>query len=408
MNWSRTISKDLARVASAMMDRRNTMQMNRCRLARWLRVVVMCCCAGIGGLAHGEHAYAPAGTVPGAENQLRQLKQALMTLAMDQKAHIAASGWTDPDGALTEDLLVFSGLEVEKLRPIVRRNRFGVETTELVYAAATPDKTCGTSPARQQRLGLTVTIHRHSQADDDNMARAAATLLQQHMHAEVAQNSMTNVAALLTSQPKQSSGMSTYLRYMTAVPESSQDLNLELRVRTTDRKPLLHRYGLLQRARSSKSLQVQLRLVAQGAVVLALQTGVLLPSNRQSAMDQLAWLELPQATQQRLVDWLDAALPDVARAVNCHGESGLAIAANANEITLLGGRDAGVYQGQRMAILPNSRRLRTRGLEQSLSVVGVAEVTRVGPRSATLTMYAGPGQSDIADMMALPMAAFAP
>ena len=61
-----------------------------------------------------------------------------------------------------------------------------------------------------------------------------------------------------------------------------------------------------------------------------------------------------------------------------------------------------------MAILPTSRRLRARGLEQALRVVGLAEVTRVGPRSATLTMYAGPGQSDTADMMAVPMAAFAP
>ena len=85
MNWSRTISKDLARVASAMVDRRNAMEMNRCRLARWLKMVMMCCCAGIGGLAHGEHAYAPTGTAPGAEHQLRQLKQALMTLAMDQR-----------------------------------------------------------------------------------------------------------------------------------------------------------------------------------------------------------------------------------------------------------------------------------------------------------------------------------
>jgi hypothetical protein len=80
-------------------------------------------------------------------------------------------------------------------------------------------------------------------------------------------------------------------------------------------------------------------------VVLALQTDVLLPSSRQSANDQLAWLTLPQVTKQSLVDWLDEVLPDVAQAVNCYGESGLAIAASASEMTLLGGRDAGVYQG---------------------------------------------------------------
>jgi len=391
-----------------MFDRRKSTQRKPRRLSLLLQAIAMCCCIGIGGWAHGENDSASTGVVQGAEDQLRQLKQALLTLAVDEKARIAASGWTDRDGALNEDLMVFSGLELERLRPTVRRNRFGVETTELVYAAATQDEICGASLARRQRLGFSVTIHRHGQAAGENMARAAASLMQRHIHAEVARSSLSNVAVLLNAQAEQSSGMSTYLRYMTAAPESSQDLNLEIRLRTADRKPLLHRYGLLERVRSSKSLEVQLLLMAQGAAVLTLQTEVPLPSNRQSVKDQLAWLELPQSTKQSLVEWLDAALPDVARAVNCHGESGLAIAANASEITLLGGRDAGVYQGQRMAILPTSRRLRARGLEQSLSVVGLAEVTRVGPRSATLTMYAGPGQSDTADMMAVPMAAFAP
>ena len=77
------------------------------------------------------------------ETQLRQLKQALLTLAMDNRARVAASGWTDRNGALSEDLMVFSGLELEKLRPIVRRNRFGVESTQLVYAANTSENTCG-------------------------------------------------------------------------------------------------------------------------------------------------------------------------------------------------------------------------------------------------------------------------
>ena len=287
----------------------------------------------------------------------------------------------------------------------MRRNRFGVETTELVYAAETPDESCGMSLARQQRLGLRVMFHRHGQADRENMARAAAKLMQQHIQAAFVQSHLNN-AALVISPAEGSSDMSAYMRHMTAAPAGLQDLTLEVRVRTNDRKPLLHRYGLVERVRSTKSLEVQLNLMAQGALVLSLQTDVLLPSTKQSAKDQLAWLELPQLTRQRLVDWLDAALPDVAQAVKCHGETGLAIAANASEITLLGGRDAGVFQGQRMAILPTSRRLRTRGLEQSLSVVGLAEVTQVGPRSATLTLYAGPGRGDMTDMMAVPMAAF--
>ena len=390
-----------------MSDRRYSNQRNAWRL------LALCCCTGIASLGYGESSQGLSGAAPstdraGVETQLRQLKQALLTLAMDNRARIAASGWTDRNGALSEDLMVFSGLELEKLRPIVRRNRFGVESTQLVYAANTSGNTCGTTPTRLQRLGLSIAIERQSQTANENMARAAAQVLHQHIHAEVAQNKLDHVASLFTTQPLGSQGMSTYLRYMTASPVNTQDLQLDLQVRIADLKPLEHRLGLRERVRWNKSLEVELNLMARGAAVLSLRTDVPLPSSRQSANSQLAWLELPQASKRDLMDWLDEVLPQVARAVNCHGESGLTIAANANEVTLLGGLDAGVYPGQRMAILPSSRRLSIRGLEQSLSVVGLAEVTSVGPRSATLSMYAGPDLRDIADMIAVPMAAFAP
>ena len=285
------------------------------------RALVMCCCVGIAIAGYGESAYRSNNLVQsadngGAEHQLRQLKQALMALAMEQKARVAASGWTDQNGALTEDLMVFSGLALEKLRPIVRRNRFGVETTELVYAAKVSDETCGAASIRMQRLGLTVAVEREGPADGENMARAAASLLHQHIHAEVAQGNLSNVGAVLTTQPAHSSRKSTYLRYMTASPASSQDLNLDLQVRTAERKPLLHRYGVMERVRPNKTLEVRLNLISQGAVVLALQSDVLLPSSRQSANDQLAWLTLPQVTKQGLVGWLDEVLPDIAQAVN--------------------------------------------------------------------------------------------
>jgi hypothetical protein len=173
-----------------------------------LRALVMCCCVGIASVGYGESAYRPNNPAQsadkrGVENQLRQLKQALMTLAMDQKARVAASGWTDRNGALNEDLMVFSSLVLEKLRPIVRRNRFGVETTELVYAAEASDEPCGTAPIRMQRLGLSVTVERQGLPDGENMARAAASLLQQRIHAEVAQSNLSNVGAVLTIQPTQ-------------------------------------------------------------------------------------------------------------------------------------------------------------------------------------------------------------
>ena len=150
----------------------------------------------------------------------------------------------------------------------------------------------------------------------------------------------------------------------------------------------------------NKLLEVELNLLARGTSFVV-EDRCAVAVQQTIGNDQLAWLELPQATKRGLVGWLDEALRRPS--VNCHGESGLAIAANANELSVVVGMP--VYPGQRM--LPSSRRLSIRGLEQS-SVVGLAEVTSVGPRRATLTMYAGPGHRDIADMIAVPMAAFAP
>jgi len=90
----------------------------------------------------------------------------------------------------------------------------------------------------------------------------------------------------------------------------------------------------------------------------------------------------------------------------CHGQTAILLTASAAQMTLQGGTDIGIYPGQRMAILPTSHRFRSRGLQSSLAVIGLAEVTQVGPHSAMLNVYAGPPPEDAAGMMALPISSF--
>ena len=235
------------------------------------------------------------------------------------------------------------------------------------------------TPTRLQRLGLSIAIERQSQTANENMASCSSGCC---INTYTQKLRKTNWTMLPRSSPFSllgSQGMSTYLRYMTASPVNTQDSQLDLQVRIADLKPLEHRSRFCERVRWNKSLEVELNLMARGAAVLSLRTDVPLPSSRQLANSQLAWLELPQASKRDLMDWPDEVLPQVARAVNCHGESGLTIAANANEVTLLGGLDAGVYPGQRMAILPSSRRLSIRGLEQSFrALLGWQKSHRLG------------------------------
>ena len=165
---------------------------------------------------------------------------------------------------------------------------------------------------------------------------------------------------------------------------------------------------LWRRVRSNKSLQVQSSLLAQGAVVLSSQIRccVAVKQTTGEGSAGVAGAAAVSASTLSQIGWMRR-YRDVAQAVNCHGESGLAIAAHASEITFCSVVETlGSFEASEWRSCSTSRRLRTRGLEQSLSVVGLAEVTQVGPRSATLTPYAGPGQGDMTDMMAVPMAAF--
>jgi hypothetical protein len=157
--------------------------------------------------------------------------------------------------------------------------------------------------------------------------------------------------------------------------------------------------------RSGKTLNLQLSLVAHDGAVFSQEHSVLLDSSRQLRVNQLAWLELPEAARKDLAIWIQSAMVELNQAVVCHAKSALALGMERGQITLVGGRDAGIYVGQRMAILPKGTTLRVRGLQQSLGVVGLAEVVRVGPRTSSLEVYAGPRHTDLADMTAIPVSA---
>ena len=52
-----------------------------------------------------------------SDEQLAILKQSVLDYAMERNASVAAASWTDNDGALKEEVMMFSNLQLEKLRP---------------------------------------------------------------------------------------------------------------------------------------------------------------------------------------------------------------------------------------------------------------------------------------------------
>ena len=375
----------------------------------------------IAGLRQSSLLNAGDGLVQGdSQEQLRQLKQAFLTLAMEREARVAASGWTNSDGAMGEDVMVFSDVQLERLRPTLRRDRFGREVAELVYASsptsdsnkdAAENAACVAQPLRPQRLSLKVVVDTSGSAQTTNMARSAAMLLRDQIKTAFDEDRLAGVSTLrvdpVRSADSAGARQSAYHRYMTEGPRSTADMELRLRVSARERQPTLQRVGLWGSARPGMRVQVVAELIAAQGSVLPLQTSVILGSTRQSSQDQLAWLTLTKSAHQTLALWLDEALVEIGAGIGCHGESALTLAMEANQLTLNGGLDAGVYSGQRLAILPTSRHLNSRGLESAMGVVSLARVVRVTPRSATLEVYAGAAELNASQMMAIPMATLA-
>ena len=369
------------------------------------------------GLRQSSLLNAGEGLVEGdSQEQLRQLKQAFLALAMEREARVAASGWTNSDGAMGEDVMVFSDVQLERLRPTLRRDRFGREVAELVYASgtaedATENAACVAQPLRPQRLSLKVAVDTSGSAQTANMARSAATLLRDQIKAAYDEDRLAGVSTLITGPVRSGNSAGTrqsaYHRYMTEGPRSTADMELRLRVSAQESQPTLQRVGLWRAARSGMRVQVEADLITAQGSVLPLETSILVGSTRQSSQDQLAWLTLPKSAHQTLAQWLDEALVEIGAGIGCHGETALTLAMNAEQLTLNGGFDAGIYRGQRLAILPTSRHLNARGLESAMGVVSLARVVRVTPRNATLEVYAGAADLNASQMMAIPMAALA-
>ena len=75
----------------------------------------------------------------------------------------------------------------------------------------------------------------------------------------------------------------------------------------------------------------------------------------------------------------------------------------AGDGSIVGGRDIGLFKGQRFLIAPKEDRLALEGLEKGLNMVSLAEVVSVYENSAVISVYAGASGLNYSDMLAIPL-----
>ena len=348
-----------------------------------------------------------------SEEQLAILKQSVLDYAMDRNASIAAASWTDNDGALNEEVMMFSNLQLEKLRPQPYINRFGLKGTRLVESDTAnsidgaAEQSCSRPGARRQRLKLIVAPGESADTSVLNLIRDGARLIREDFK-QAARFGALQDATMIESKIMGASAGADYLQYMVLGEAVTTDLEVMIRLSGRPEKKILERFRITKSSRGPIRLNVE--IIAQSSLgVQFRQSGsILVKSDAADKRAQKAWLGLPKAAATELAQWSAQAVTALGANIRCDTGSTIVIAHKTDGGLLMAGKDVGLFYGQKFLIMPSSALVQRQGLERALSSIGLAQITRLNNHTASIDVYAGPEPRSYNSMIAIPLAALAP
>jgi hypothetical protein len=348
-----------------------------------------------------------------SDEQLAILKQSVLDYAMERNASVAAASWTDNDGALNEEVMMFSNLQLEKLRPQPYINRFGLKGTRLVESDSAglegDEQSCSRPGARRQRLRLILQLE-PGQSEDVSvlnlMSDSARLIKQDFMRA--ARFGALQDATIIEPEVTGSSAGADYLQYMVLGEEVTSDLEVTIRISGRAEAKLLDRFWVTKSSRGPIRLEVE--IIAQSNLgVQFSQTGsILVKSDEADKKAQKAWLRLSKSAVEELAQWSSDAITALGASIRCDTGSAIPIAHRPDGGLLMAGRDVGLFFGQKFLIMPSSALAQRQGLERALSAIGLAQITQLNNHTASIAVYAGPEPRSYSNMIAIPLAALAP
>jgi hypothetical protein len=127
-------------------------------------------------------------------------------------------------------------------------------------------------------------------------------------------------------------------------------------------------------------------------------------SSVSSQNSQVLLTQLPDSAISLIKNWSDRLVPIISKQALCHGKISLnMVEGRSGTGSIVGGKDIGLFKGQRFILAPKGERLRLEGLESGLSMVSLAEVVNVYEHSALIGVYAGLSELDYDNMVAIPL-----
>ena len=348
------------------------------------------------------------------ERILANIKSSLLEYALDNKAYVSANSWISGSGSIEEELLVFNRLDLEDLRfqtfDYGRGERgsrlYNVNDANISkgfgskFRAKKESGACELPVSRKQRLLLEIQQSTSTDTVSINLSNHANKIFSDALESQTARNFLNQNVVIY--EPHQ--GKSGYQLYYTGAYRGPGDLKLVVSSNASKsrvKRALKSSIKPWSKPPRTYDLEISVSVGSLDGTTLWSESFY---SNVSSQNSQVLLTQLPDSAISLIKNWSDRLVPIISKQALCHGKISLNMAEGSSGTgSIVGGKDIGLFKGQRFILAPKGERLRLEGLESGLSMVSLAEVVNVYEHSALIGVYAGLSELDYDNMVAIPL-----
>ena len=348
------------------------------------------------------------------ERILANIKSSLLEYALDNKAYVSANSWISGSGSIEEQLLVFNRLDLEDLRfqtfDYGRGERgsrlYNVSDANISKGfgsrlrARKENSACELPASRKQRLLLEIQQSTSTDTVSINLSNHANKIFSDVLKSQTARNFLDQ--NLVIYEPHQ--GKSGYQLYYTGAYRGPSDLKLVVSSNVSkSRVKRALKSSIKPWSKPPRTYELEIS-VSVGSLDGATLWSESFYSSVSSQNSQVLLTQLPDSAISLIKNWSDRLVPIISKQALCHGKISLnMVEGRSGTGSIVGGKDIGLFKGQRFILAPKGERLRLEGLESGLSMVSLAEVVNVYEHSALIGVYAGLSELDYDNMVAIPL-----
>ena len=348
------------------------------------------------------------------ERILANIKSSLLEYALDNKAYVSANSWISGSGSIEEELLVFNRLDLEDLRFQTFDYGRGERGSRLYnfndaniskgfgsrLRAKKENGACELPASRKQRLLLEIQQSTSTDTVSINLSNHANKIFSDALESQTARNFLNQNVVIY--EPHQ--GKSGYQLYYTGAYRGPGDLKLVVSSNASKsrvKRALKSSIKPWSKPPRTYDLEISVSVGSLDGTTLWSESFY---SNVSSQNSQVLLTQLPDSAISLIKTWSDGLVPIISKQALCHGKISLnMVEGRSGTGSIVGGKDIGLFKGQRFILAPKGERLRLEGLENGLSMVSLAKIINVYEHSALIGVYAGMSELDYDNMVAIPL-----